>query len=124
MRVQLHLQNDMHLKVEEWESKPRAGHHNVEVLKGILDACGFAVIVATAEDATRGGGVRARQNVVHEIGLFQGRLGFEKVAILMQDGVQEFSNLAGLQVITFPGDEVKAAFHDLDEMLRREGMVK
>jgi predicted nucleotide-binding protein len=80
--------------------------------------------VATAEDATRGGGVRARQNVVHEIGLFQGRLGFEKVAILMQHDVQEFSNLAGLQVITFTGDDVKATFLDLDAMLRREGMVK
>jgi hypothetical protein len=123
-RVQLHLQNDMHLKVEEWDSQPRAGRHTVEVLKGFLDACGFAVIVATAEDATNEGGVRARQNVVHEIGLFQGRLGFEKVAILMQAGVQELSNLAGLQVIPFSGDEVKAAFHDLDKMLRRERILQ
>lgn len=70
------------------------------------------------------GGVRARQNVVHEIGLFQGRLGFEKVAVLSQRGVEEFSNLAGLQVIPFSDDQIEGAFYELHRTLKREGIAK
>jgi predicted nucleotide-binding protein len=123
-RVHMHIRDDLKLEVEAWETESRAGLHSIEVLKGLLASCTFAVIVATGEDATHGGEVRARQNVVHEIGLFQGRLGFEKVALLRQEGIEEFSNLAGLQVIPFAGDQIEAAFYDLGRMLKREGIVK
>lgn len=122
-RVHMYLKDELHLDVEAWESNPRAGLHSVEVLKTILDSCTIAVIVATGEDATADGGVRARQNVVHEIGLFQGRLGFEKVALLQQRGVEEFSNLAGLQVIPFHDDQIEAAFYELGRMLKREQVI-
>jgi hypothetical protein len=32
----------------------------------------------------------------HEVGLFQGRLGFEKAIVLLEDGCEEFSNIKGL----------------------------
>jgi predicted nucleotide-binding protein len=47
--------------------------------------------VLTAEDETHEGRLRARQNVVHEAGLFQGKLGFTKVALILQNGVEDFS---------------------------------
>jgi predicted nucleotide-binding protein len=123
-RVHMYLKDELQLNVEAWESTPRTGFHSVDVLKGLLDSCTFAVIVATGEDETADGGVRARQNVVHEVGLFQGRIGFEKVALLRQEGIEEFSNIAGLQVIPFPGDRIESAFYELQRMLRREGLVK
>jgi predicted nucleotide-binding protein len=61
----------------------------------------------TAEHETVDGKIRARQNVIHEAGLFQGRLGFEKVVLLKQDTTEEISNLAGLQYIPFNGDNVE-----------------
>ena len=123
-RVQMHLKDELHLNVEAWESEPRAGKHSVEVLKGLLESCTFAVIVATKEDKTAEGPIRARQNVVHEIGLFQGRIGFDKVALLEQEGIEGFSNLAGLQVIPFSGERIEGAFYELDRMLKREGLMK
>jgi len=123
-RVHMHLRDELRLEVEAWESQPRAGMHSVEVLRGLLTSCTFAVIVATKEDVTVDGGTRARQNVVHEVGLFQGRFGFEKVAVLEQDGIEGFSNLAGLQVIRFPNERVEAGFYELDRMLKREGLIK
>ena len=122
-RVQIHLKDDLGLDVEAWESQPRAGHHSVGVLKNLLASTTFAVIVATGEDVTAKGELRARQNVVHEIGLFQGHLGFEKVALLEQEGIESFSNLAGLQVIPFQNDRIEAAFYELDRMLKRERLV-
>jgi len=123
-RVHMYLKDELHLNVEVWESDPRAGLHSVDVLKNFLKSCTFAVIVATGEDTTASGGVRARQNVVHEIGLFQGSLGFEKVALLQQEGMEEFSNVAGLQFIPFPDDRIESTFYELQRMLKREKIIK
>ena len=61
----------------------------------------------TAEDATAEGDVRARQNVVHEIGLFQGRLGFTRGIVLFEEGAEEFSNINGIDQIRFKKDNIR-----------------
>ena len=77
----------------------------------------------TAEDETKDNKMRTRQNVVHETGFFQGKLGFEKVAILKQDGVETFSNIDGLQYIPFSGNNINQTFTELQKMLKREGVI-
>ena len=42
----------------------------------------------------------------------------------MEEGVEEFSNIAGLQHIPFKGNAIDGAFHRLDEMLRREKLIE
>jgi predicted nucleotide-binding protein len=37
----------------------------------------------TAEDEQADGNHHARMNVIHEVGLFQGRLGFERAIVLL-----------------------------------------
>lgn len=124
MKVERYLEKEKGLIVQGWESESRTGAHVIEVLDGLMDSSAFAVLVVTAEDATAGGTVRARQNVIHEIGLFQGRLGFKKVALLEQEGVEGFSNIYGLQTIRFPEDRIDVAFPELERMLKREGLIK
>jgi len=51
----------------------------------------------TGEDETKDGKLLARQNVVHEAGLFQGKLGFTRAIILLEEVTEGFSNLAGLK---------------------------
>jgi predicted nucleotide-binding protein len=122
-KVQVFLEKDLKLDVQVWEAESREGRHTIEVLNELLDASGFAVLVMTGEDATLEGEHRARQNVIHEIGLFQGRLGFENVALLEQNGIEGCSNLLGLQTIRFHGDEIESTFYRLQKMLQREGLV-
>jgi len=123
-RVHFHLHDELSLQVEVWESTSRVGQHSIEVLKELLGKCGFAVLIATGDDSTVAGEIRARQNVIHEIGLFQGRVGFEKVALIEQEGVAGFSNIDGLQRIRFPSNKIEHAFYELDRTLRREGFIK
>ena len=66
----------------------------------MLDAAAIALIVMTAEDEQVDGKLRARMNVIHEAGLFQGRLGFSKAIVLLEEGCEEFSNISGLGQIT------------------------
>jgi predicted nucleotide-binding protein len=90
----------------------------------MLDSCTFAVLIVTGEDTTAEGTLRATQNVIHEIGLFQGRLGFDRVALLEQKGIEKFSNILGLQSIPFPNESIEAAFPELERTLKREGIDK
>jgi len=123
-KVHIHLKDELHLDVQVWETESRASRYPLDVLKQLLDSCTFAVLVQTGEDPTSDGNLRARQNVIHEIGLFQGRLGFEKVALVEQEGIESFSNIHGLQVIHFPGQRIEAAYYELDRMLVREELIK
>jgi predicted nucleotide-binding protein len=78
----------------------------------------------TAEDEQTDGTLRARENVVHEVGLFQGRLGFARAIVLVEDECKEFSNIHGLGQIRFPTGNIAAKFEDIRAVLEREGVIK
>jgi predicted nucleotide-binding protein len=78
----------------------------------------------TGEDEMADGGIQARMNVIHEAGLFQGRLGFSKAIVLLEDGCQEFSNIQGLGQIRFSKGQISTAFEEVRRVLEREGLVE
>jgi predicted nucleotide-binding protein len=86
----------------------------------MVDNSSFALLVMTAEDEQADGNFRARQNVVHEAGLFQGRLGFARAILLLEEGVQEFTNVQGVQYLQFARGNIKEVFGDILATLRRE----
>jgi len=122
-RLQVFLENRLGVKTVNYESAPRVGDSIVPILEEMLDQATFAVLILTAEDETASGAKRARQNVIHEAGLFQGRLGFRKAILLIQEGAEDFSNVAGLQYISFTDDKIEQSFWELQEVLKREGQL-
>lgn len=108
---------------EEFNRVPVAGITNIVRLNEMLDACGVAFLLLTAEDEQADGHFVARQNVVHEAGLFQGRLGFNRAIVLLEDGCEEFSNINGLGQIRFPAGNIGAASEDVRRVLEREGFL-
>ncbi len=74
----------------------------------------------TGEDETSEGGLRARQNVIHEAGLFQGHLGFNRAIVLLEEGTEEFSNIQGIEQIRFGKKNIKETFGEVLATLRRE----
>ena len=89
--------------------------------KEMLADADFAFIVMTAEDEHGDGRLHARQNVIHEAGLFQGRLGFEQAIIRACEDSED----AGLgRVIDF--GLVRRVFYLCDEewwrRLRTQGI--
>ncbi|RYG99956.1 MAG: hypothetical protein EON58_01965 [Alphaproteobacteria bacterium] len=117
------LREDLGLKTDYFEKNSRAGEQVVTTLNGMLDRASYAVIVATADDEM-GDQIRARQNVVHEVGLFQGRLGFDHVAVLRQNGIEDWSNLAGLLVLPFENQAIESTFLALSKALRHHKIVQ
>lgn len=62
-------------------------------------------------------------NVVHEAGLFQGRLGFERAIVLLEDGCKPFSNIEGLGQIKFPKGNIAATYEEVRRILEREQLL-
>ncbi len=123
MAVKIFLQEHLHLETISYQSSSRVSSQIVAILEEFLDQADYAVLVLTAEDRMDTGRDRARQNVVHEVGLMQGRLGFHRVVLLMQRGVEGFSNLEGMQVIEFDPDRIDTAFLELGQYFQAEGVV-
>jgi predicted nucleotide-binding protein len=117
------VQDRLGLPWDEFNRVPVAGVTNIARLSEMLDAAAIAFLVMTAEDEMADGAVRARMNVVHEAGLFQGLLGFTKAIVLLEEGCEEFSNIQGLGQIRFPKGNLSAAFEEIRRVLEREGLI-
>jgi hypothetical protein len=117
------LSDRLHLACDEFNAEAVAGISTTERLQTMLDDAGFAFLVMTAEDAHADSSTHARENVIHEAGLFQGRLGFKRAIILLEGGCSQFSNIHGLTYIGFPKGNLEPVFEKIRHVLEREKML-
>ena len=115
-----HLHEKHGLNVNHYEIGPRAGKSIKDVLEEMLDESSFALLVLTGEDIHTNDELHARENVIHELGLFQGRLGFTRAIVLLEEGVQEFSNILGINQLRFAKGRIQETFGDVLATIRRE----
>lgn len=115
-----HLRDQHDYRIECYESGARAGHSIRDILESMSAKSSFALLVMTGEDEQESGALRARQNVIHEAGIFQGRLGFSRAIILREEGVENFSNIDGVQYIEFAKGRIRESYGDVLATLRRE----
>ncbi len=117
------VQDRLHLEWEEFNREPTAGIATIERLQQMLDTACFAFLVMTAEDQHADATMHARENVVHEVGIFQGRLSFRKAIVILEEGCSVFSNITGLSQIRFPAGNISACFEELRRVMEREGII-
>ncbi|MEA2872159.1 MAG: hypothetical protein QOH67_2135 [Hyphomicrobiales bacterium] len=117
------IQDRLQLPWDEFNRVPIAGVTNIARLSEMLDAASIAFLVMTAEDELADGALQARMNVIHEAGLFQGRLGFTKAIVLLEEGCSEFTNIQGLGQIRFAKGKISTAFEEVRRVLEREGLI-
>lgn len=123
LRLKNFIVDRLELEYEEFNRISAVGKATSDRLKEMLEVCCMAFLIMTGEDEQADGSLRARENVVHEVGLFQGRFGFEKAIILLEDGCGDFSNIHGITYIPFPKGNIRAAFEDIREVLERESII-
>jgi hypothetical protein len=97
------------------------GEELADQMRRYLSRCGFAVCVLSASSGA-GADRHADHSVVHQAGILQGRYGFARVAMLVEEGCEMFSNVAGLIRFDFRAGHVETTFWQLERMLRREGL--
>lgn len=118
-KIKDHLQDKHGISVVAYETGARSGHTIRDILDSMIEESSLALLVLTGEDKTESG-IRARQNVIHECGLFQGRLGFDRAIMIVEQGVELASNFDGIQQIRFKRGHISEVFGDVLATIRRE----
>jgi len=103
--------------VESFETQKYNSPRIFDKLIKLLNECNVAVMVMSGDDSNSNGTIHARQNVVHEIGLFQGRYGLERVIMFRQSNVEVFSNIGGFLTISYENEPNKENFEELKNIL-------
>ena len=117
------IENTLELSTDEFNRISPAGKATSDRLKEMLEESRMAFLIMTGEDEQADGSVQARQNVIHEVGLFQGKLGFEKAIILLEEGCEGFSNIHGITHIPFSKGNIKETFGEIIGVLKRESIT-
>lgn len=101
--------------------QPNRGRTIIQKFQDEAADVGFAVVLLTPDDAMPNGQMRARQNVIIELGFFLGRLGHDRVAATVKDQVETPSDFDGVVYIPYGGDwkrqiatELQAAGYTID----------
>jgi predicted nucleotide-binding protein len=117
------IQDRLQLPVDEFNRVPIAGITNIDRLSRMLDEAAVAFLVLTAEDERVDGTMTARLNVVHEVGLFQGRLEFGRAIVMVEEDCEGFTNIEGLGQIRFPAGNIAASFENVRQLVERERLI-
>jgi predicted nucleotide-binding protein len=115
-----HLHDQHGYEVVAYEVGARAGHTIRDILDDMMSTSSFAALVMTGEDEDAEGRLHARPNVIHELGLFQGKLGFSRAVALLEAGTEEFSNIHGIQQIRYGKNNIRETYGEILATLRRE----
>lgn len=109
-KLQAYLEKDLEHNTLELAQEANLGRTVLQKLSEEAQKCSIAVIVMTGDDTTENGEIRARENVMHEIGFFQGFYGLNNVVLLHESGVNIPSNIHGLVYIPFAKDTIDTTF--------------
>lgn len=115
-----HLQDKMGFTVLAYETGSRAGYTITEVLEELSKTASIAFLVHTAEDLDKDHVFHARENVIHETGLFQGKLGVKKAIIILEEGTKEYTNISGVQQLRYTAGNIKEVFGEVISIIYRE----
>lgn len=118
MQVQQYIEKDIGIPTLELALEPNLGRTVLQKLEEESEKCSSAVIVATGDDIDAEGNLRARENVMHEIGYLQAKYGLSSVCLLHQEGTSIPSNIQGLVYVPFPEGCVNATFGALARELK------
>jgi predicted nucleotide-binding protein len=119
-----HARTSLEAMLRRWQLEPvildqlaSEGQTIIEKLESAMDLPCFAVVLATPDDEghkrekSNEKMLRARQNVVLELGMMLAKLGRSRVAILLKNatGMERPSDIQGLLYIPFENDPSDAA---------------
>ena len=107
------LINQLNKKPLVLSEYPDRGKTAIEKLESASLLCDSAIIIMSADDLQVDGGVRAQQNVIHELGFFQAKYGRNRTILLIEKGIERFDNISGIVCTEFDKNNFEACFDRL-----------
>ncbi len=118
-----YFQETLGLPYDEFNREAVAGELVFQRLEEMSRCSCFAFLVLTPEDLHADGSVHARENVIHELGFFQGRLGVKRAIPVVEQSCHSFTNILGINQIRFQAGDLTSAFDEVFGVLKREGVI-
>jgi predicted nucleotide-binding protein len=107
------------LVLESYETRTTPGQFPYNIVTSAVQESDAAVILYTGDDQLTGGQRIGRRNVAYELGLAHSAFGPTKTLLLLEEGVEEPTNIRGMQVVTFKTNALSAKLADIRDSLRR-----
>lgn len=104
MRLQAMLRERFNLQPVVMSGAAGRGRTLIEKFEQLATECAFAFVLLTPDDEVStdaGEYTQARPNVAFELGWFYGRLGRDRVVMLLREGTRIHSDLDGVSRIQF-----------------------
>ena len=120
LKLRIFLTHTLNLNCDEFNIEATAGIQTANRIEAMLSTARMAFLVMTADDEHADGTLHARENVIHEVGLFQAKLGPQRAIVLLENTCSRFSNLDGLTTINFPPNDIMARSEEIRRVLARE----
>lgn len=117
-KLQAYVEKDLEYKTLELAQEANLGRTVLQKLAEESQKCSVAIIVMSGDDKVTAEEIRVRENVMHEIGFFQGYYGLSNVILLHEVGVNIPSNIHGLVYIPYPKNTIDASFGALYRELK------
>ena len=120
-RYQLaHFLNQKGLESIILHEQPSGGRTIIEKLEKSSADVGYAFILITPDDHCNGQSLRARQNVILELGFFWGILGRGRVCCLTKGEVELPSDMHGIVYIRF-NQNIEEVYYEIENELKNAG---
>lgn len=119
------LQNNFNLVPVLMLAKPGMSRPLTNKFEDYAETCSFAFALLTPDDhihTQEGAYGQARPNVIYEIGWFVGRLGRERVVLLLKEGTKIHSDLDGVSQVRF-AESVEDRFLQIQQELQAANLA-
>lgn len=101
-------------RVDLFDAVPRAGGDGVEEAMPPLDGVDAALVVVARSRRSK---VQTSGRLHHTVGVLQGQLGFGRVMVLSERGVDAYPSATGVSEVRFDRDDIAAVLDQVDGLL-------
>lgn len=103
-----------------FQQVPLPGLGTMAAMQEVMPKTQFAILVLTREDIEAEGELAAQLNVVRLAGLFQGRLGFTRVLLMLEECATVLPGVNDLPRLVFPEGNILGAWEKVRAILENE----
>jgi hypothetical protein len=114
-----HLHEKHKFEIQAYETDDRSSSYTFQNVENMVRDSSFAILILTCEDEMTNGSFRARQNVIHELGYSQAKLGRKNTLVLVEEDVDWPSNIQGIDHFYFSKGNIKEVFGDIIAALEK-----
>jgi predicted nucleotide-binding protein len=120
-----YIEKNLNIEAPILDESPGKGRTIIEKFEQEAQKCGFAFAVLTPDDIVHQNEdeyAQARPNVAFELGWFYGRLGRDRVCIILKEGTRIHSDLNGVSQLRF-SQKISGVFDQVREELASAGLI-